>query len=131
MESDQKLEEDARCAGTCRGCFVPIKSTETLRWIGGSALRWSGLLRWADEALGREALQFVGSDCDSAGLPFSPMAFPGFPDFLGTIAKVCPLGSRLGEVCAFGPETRFLNSFSVPHRSVRTVLNRSIICRFI
>jgi hypothetical protein len=80
MESDKKLEEDARCAGTCRGCFVPIKSTETLRWIGGSALRWSGLLRWADEALGREALQFVGSDCDSAGLPFSPMAFPGFPD---------------------------------------------------
>ena len=111
MESDKKLEEDARCAGTCRGCFVPIKSTETLRWIGGSALRWSGLLRWADEALGREALQFVGSDCDSAGLPFSPMAFPGFPDFLGTIAKVCPLGSRLGEVCAFGPETRVLNSF--------------------
>ena len=86
----------------------------------------------ADEALGREALQFVGSDCDSAGLPFSPMAFPGFPDFLGTIlAKVCPLGSRLGEVCAFGPETRVLNSFSVPHRSVKTVLNRSIICRFI
>ena len=101
MESDKKLEEDARCAGTCRGCFVPIKSTETLRWIGGSALRWSGLLRWADEALGREALQFVGSDCDSAGLPFSPMAFPGFPAFLGTIArteqKVCvPL--RAGNV---------------------------------
>lgn len=77
MGSDQEPEEDRRCAGTCRGSSAPVRSTERLRWIDGkrnpdpSTREAPGLLRVADEALGREARQFVGSDRDSAGQSLS------------------------------------------------------------
>lgn len=68
MESDQESEEEGRGAGTCSSSSAPMRSTERLRCVDGSALRLPGVLRWGDEALGRETLQLVGSDRDSDGL---------------------------------------------------------------
>eukprot|EP00964_Phaeocystis_antarctica_P094135 scaffold60894_cov45-Phaeocystis_antarctica.AAC.1 len=68
MESDQEPEEEGRGAGTCSSSSAPMRPTERLRWVDGSALRLPGVLRWGDEALGRETLQLVGSDRDSEGL---------------------------------------------------------------